>query len=72
VSSVVSSTSMTATTPAGTAGTKSVVVTNPDTQTSNTNINLTHIMHDPNKIRPNNMLFLLIKRCSNASFSATM
>ena len=24
---------------------------------------LTHIMHDPNKIRPNNTLFLLIKRC---------
>jgi hypothetical protein len=24
---------------------------------------LTHIMHGPNKIRPNNVLFLLIKRC---------
>jgi hypothetical protein len=27
------------------------------------NIGITHIIHGPNKIRPNNVLFLLIKRC---------
>ena len=46
-SSFVSSTSLTATTPSGTAGAKSVVVTNPDTQTSNTNITFTYMASPP-------------------------
>jgi hypothetical protein len=40
--SFVSSNSLTANTPSGTVGAKNVVVTNPDTQTSNTNITFTY------------------------------
>jgi hypothetical protein len=41
--SVVNSTSLTATTPSGTAGSASVVVTNPDNQVSNSDVTYTYV-----------------------------
>ena len=44
---VVSATSITAATPSGTTGAKSVIVTNPDTQSSNSNITFTYTAAPP-------------------------